>query len=244
MSITSFSNVPYWSICFRVLVPRYLRDGRFHAETRPGTLAAVKASGWRSGRSSAACPLWWLGVLLLPVARQSAVVRAGVAGHRGVEIDGGHRPGFSAFGVSELCSDWLMGAIGRKTTGCAYLRQVLRRRLHSRRAGVPELCQHAQQRLARHGQSLLLIERPVRLVANYTFTLYLLHQPLFLFWGAVCPRRSGRSWFLVHRLCADAAHCGRSRRPPHRKPPLHPARFPVSHDVPPFAGPARGRLPP
>mgnify|MGYP002136027853 CR=1 FL=1 len=61
--------------------------------------------------------------------------------------------------------------------------------------------------------------------------------------GRRCPRRSGRSGFLVHRHCADAAHRGRGRTP-HRKPPLHPARFPVSHDVPPFAGPARGRLPP
>ena len=32
---------------------------------------------------------------------------------------------------------------------------------------------------------LLLIERPVRFLAGYTFTLYLLHQPLFLFWAAV-----------------------------------------------------------
>jgi peptidoglycan/LPS O-acetylase OafA/YrhL len=29
------------------------------------------------------------------------------------------------------------------------------------------------------------IEKPVRLTAAYTFTLYLLHQPLFLFWGSV-----------------------------------------------------------
>lgn len=30
-----------------------------------------------------------------------------------------------------------------------------------------------------------IIERPVKLLASYTFTLYLLHQPLFLFWAAV-----------------------------------------------------------
>ena len=33
--------------------------------------------------------------------------------------------------------------------------------------------------------ALLLVERPVRFLAGYTFTLYLLHQPLFLFWAAV-----------------------------------------------------------
>ncbi len=32
---------------------------------------------------------------------------------------------------------------------------------------------------------LMVIERPVRFLAAYTFTLYLLHQPLFLFWAAV-----------------------------------------------------------
>ena len=45
-------------------------------------------------------------------------------------------------------------------------------------------------------------ERPVRLVANYTFTLYLLHQPLFLFWGAVVhgdPAGPG-FWFTVTAL--------------------------------------------
>jgi len=49
--------------------------------------------------------------------------------------------------------------------------------------------------LAHHGQSLLLIERPVRLVANYTFTIYLLHQPLFLFWGAVVQGDPGGPGF-------------------------------------------------
>ena len=32
---------------------------------------------------------------------------------------------------------------------------------------------------------LLLLERPIRWLAGYTLSLYLLHQPLFLFWAAV-----------------------------------------------------------
>mgnify|MGYP006913822752 CR=1 FL=1 len=39
--------------------------------------------------------------------------------------------------------------------------------------------------LAGAGGWLIAVERPVRLLAACTFTLYLLHQPLFLFWGAV-----------------------------------------------------------
>ena len=32
---------------------------------------------------------------------------------------------------------------------------------------------------------LLAVERPIRFLAGYTLSLYLLHQPMFLFWGAV-----------------------------------------------------------
>ncbi|MDP3224328.1 MAG: hypothetical protein Q8M96_14450, partial [Rubrivivax sp.] len=50
----------------------------------------------------------------------------------------------------------------------------------------------------------LAVENPVRLLAAYTFTLYLLHQPLFLFWGAVLQGdNSGYgNWVLVTLLVA------------------------------------------
>jgi peptidoglycan/LPS O-acetylase OafA/YrhL len=43
------------------------------------------------------------------------------------------------------------------------------------------------------------IATPVRWVAGYTFTLYLLHQPLFLFWGSVIrgDAASATTWWLV-----------------------------------------------
>ena len=49
-----------------------------------------------------------------------------------------------------------------------------------------------------------LIEKPVRLLAAYTFTLYLLHQPFFLFWGAVLRGdiRGYGNWVLVTLLVA------------------------------------------
>jgi peptidoglycan/LPS O-acetylase OafA/YrhL len=40
---------------------------------------------------------------------------------------------------------------------------------------------------------ILQIERPIRFLAGYTLTLYLLHQPLFLFWAAVI-RGNPDSW--------------------------------------------------
>ena len=39
--------------------------------------------------------------------------------------------------------------------------------------------------VANGSRALLFVERPIRFLANYTFTLYLLHQPLLLFWAAV-----------------------------------------------------------
>ena len=51
---------------------------------------------------------------------------------------------------------------------------------------------------------LMRIERPVRWLAGYTFTLYLLHQPLFMFWTAVVrgnPHGSG-FWWMVTGLTA------------------------------------------
>lgn len=39
--------------------------------------------------------------------------------------------------------------------------------------------------LAEVQADISVLEKPIRWVAGYTFTLYLLHQPLFLFWGSV-----------------------------------------------------------
>jgi peptidoglycan/LPS O-acetylase OafA/YrhL len=64
----------------------------------------------------------------------------------------------------------------------------------------------------------LAVERPVRMVAAYTFTLYLLHQPLFLFWGAIVkgdPSGIG-NWALVTALTAASVvvigHFAENRR--------------------------------
>ena len=40
-----------------------------------------------------------------------------------------------------------------------------------------------------------MIASPVRFLANYTFTLYLLHQPLFLFWAAVIRGDPKAPWY-------------------------------------------------
>ena len=62
-------------------------------------------------------------------------------------------------------------------------------------AGIRRLCRDLPLRAEP-------LERAVRFVAGFTFTLYLLHQPLFLFWGAVLTGKTGTlaSWLLVTAL--------------------------------------------
>jgi peptidoglycan/LPS O-acetylase OafA/YrhL len=55
------------------------------------------------------------------------------------------------------------------------------------------------------------VERPVRFLAGYTFTLYLLHQPLFLFWGAVIkgdPSGLGYWWLMTGATVASVGLVG------------------------------------
>ena len=181
ISITSFSNVPYWSICFEFWYYVTFAMVVFMPK-RIGTLAALLAGLAIGPKFMLLAPLWWLGVLLYrwrateewsgPVSMALAVLStAGIVA-------------FHAFGVSEWCSDGLMEVIGKENHRQLTFAKFF---VGDYILGVLVFLNFASMRnvLARHGQSLLLIERPVRVVANYTFTLYLLHQPLFLFWGAV-----------------------------------------------------------
>lgn len=181
LSITSFSNVPYWSICFEfwyyvtfamvVFLPK-----------RVGLLAALGLGLLIGPKLLLLAPLWWLGVLLYrwrasqqwsgPASLVIAVLStAGIIA-------------FHALDVSEQCTDWLIGVIGKETHRQLTFAKFF---VGDYILGVLVFLNFASMRnvLVRHGKSLLLIERPVRLIANYTFTLYLLHQPLFLFWAAV-----------------------------------------------------------
>lgn len=198
VSITSFSNVPYWSICFEFWYYVTFAMVVFMPK-RVGTLAALGVGLALGPKFLLLAPLWWLGVLLYrwrASQRWSGSVSLVIAVLSTVGI-----VAFHAFGVSELCSDWLMGVIGRENHRLLTFAKFF---VGDYILGVLVFLNFASMRnvLARHGQSLLLIERPVRLVANYTFTLYLLHQPLFLFWGAVVhgdPAGPG-FWFTVTAL--------------------------------------------
>jgi peptidoglycan/LPS O-acetylase OafA/YrhL len=200
VSITSFSNVPYWSICYEAWY--YVAFGLLTFLPRRRALALVGALMLLLGPKIAMlAPIWALGVLLYRWRRLAAISErtgwilllastAGIALYLHCDIE--HRAAaplqvllgkhwFEQFAFSRwFIGDYLLGPL------------VM---LHF--AGM--------RRVAGRMSALLLgIEKPVRLLAAYTFTLYLLHQPLFLFWGAVLrgDNRGYGNWLAVTALTA------------------------------------------
>jgi peptidoglycan/LPS O-acetylase OafA/YrhL len=64
---------------------------------------------------------------------------------------------------------------------------------------------------SRLGSLLEPMERPVRFLAGYTLSLYLLHQPLFLFWGSVIqgdPTKHYFWWLTTAMMAASVLAVG------------------------------------
>ena len=181
ISITSFSNVPYWSICYEwwyyvtfaliAFLPR-----RFSLMMAAATLLAI------GPKVILLAPVWWLGVLLY---RWRALQSLSVALSWWLVV--GSIAGIGLFHQSSIVdnvSAWLKGLVGndlhRDLTFSKYF-------LTDYLLGLLVFINFAgMRRVAAHTARLFtLIERPVRFLASYTFSLYLLHQPVFLFWAAL-----------------------------------------------------------
>jgi len=181
ISITSFSNVPYWSICYEMWY--YVAFGFLvFLPRRIGVTATVIAACLLGPKIVLLAPLWALGVVvyrwqaprgwsprlswLLFLSSTLLIVL------------------YHAFDVSGSLTTWLAHALGaelhRNLTFSKffpgdYLLGIL----------VATNFMAARNVAPAFEAPLARIARPVQAVASYTFTLYLLHQPLFLFWGAV-----------------------------------------------------------
>jgi peptidoglycan/LPS O-acetylase OafA/YrhL len=200
ISITFFSNVPYWSIAFEfwyyvlfALVMFVPSRWRWWAVGAMALLVGPKIV--------LLAPVWWAGVLLyrwawprtwsMPVSWLVAVsaTAAIVVTH--------------AAGLYEFTAEITRKALGNER----FLELTFARfALGDYLLGTLVFLQFAAVRnVAQQLAPLLLaIERPVRWLAGYTFTLYLLHQPLFLFWTSVVrgdPKGHG-FWWTVTALTA------------------------------------------
>lgn len=181
VSITSFSNVPYWSICYEawyyigfaliVFLPK-----------RFGFVAVVSLVIILGPKIVLLAPIWALGVILY---RWKSLQNMS-------EIMGWVLVLVSGLGL------WIFGQVEATERAAAYFRNIVGAELHAQFTfskffptdyilGILVFLNFAGMRgvSARIAPLLLKIERPVRFLAGYTLTLYLLHQPLFLFWGSV-----------------------------------------------------------
>jgi peptidoglycan/LPS O-acetylase OafA/YrhL len=193
ISITSFSNTPYWSICYEwwyyvtfamvMFLPR-----------RIGWIAAAATLLAIGPKLILLAPIWWLGVLLyrwqrlreLSLWTSWSLIILSVVGLVFMETSG------VTDRASEGFKNWVGADLYRELTFSKwfisdYILGVL---IFMNFAGVRNVA-------AAQGKFILVIEKPVRLVANYTFTLYLLHQPLFLFWAALIHGDPLGPWYWI-----------------------------------------------
>lgn len=202
ISITSFSNVPYWSICYEIWY--YAAFGILMFMPRRTAIALLLLLAAALGpKIILLAPIWCMGVLLYywQAPRRlsteaswwlfSGTVAAIVL--------------FHYHGVSPAMTEWLKAQMGpdlhreftfSKFFPADYILGIL---VAANFAAMRNLAAQIEP-------FTQIIERPVKTLASYTFTLYLLHQPLFLFWAAVLRGDpSGHSYWLATTVLMAAS---------------------------------------
>jgi peptidoglycan/LPS O-acetylase OafA/YrhL len=181
VSIMSFSNVPYWSLCYEVWY--YVLFG-FWVFARKG-----QRIWWCAGvalllgpKILLLAPVWWMGVWLYHDRRLKSLstpVSAVLAVVSGLGIFA-----FCAFDLTYFFADHM-----KEWLGDYWYHEMAFSRyfIGDYPLGVMIVLHFAGMRgiAAWIAPLLLPFEAPIRNVAAYTFTLYLMHDPLLLFWGAV-----------------------------------------------------------
>lgn len=183
IAITSFSNVPFWSICYEgwyyvafgilTFLPRHL-----------GILSLTLLAAFLGPKILLLAPLWGAGVLLYKMTRlrtlsmrQSWILVigswVGLAMFFVIDVPGI----WSKYFIALVGQKWYEEFNFSKFFGADYILGLL---IFANFAGMKKTSQSLPLFFIR-------IEKPVRIVAKYTFSLYLFHQPLLLFWGAVFP---------------------------------------------------------
>ena len=181
VSMTSFSNVPYWSICYEGWY--YIGFGVLTFMPRNRAWALIGLITLVLGpKILLLAPVWAMGVWLFRSPRLAGLSEA--AGWALVAATVAAISAFIVLDVEHAVAARLQALIGKPwfdqlTFSRFFISDYL--------LGLLVMLHFAGMRRVstRLSRLLLGIERPVKAVAAFTFTLYLLHQPLFLFWGAV-----------------------------------------------------------
>jgi peptidoglycan/LPS O-acetylase OafA/YrhL len=200
VSITPFSNVPYWSICYEAWY--YVAFGILSFARAPIAMKLVCVVAFVVGpKIVLLAPIWAMGVALYRSRSLAGVTESlgwllALASAAGIAM-------FHGLGIDHSMGAWLELQLGKaQTRELAFSNNFIADNLLGllvtlHLAGVRAIA----PRLA---GPLLAIERPVKVLASYTFTLYLLHQPLLLFWGAVLRGNpvTAANWFAITGLVA------------------------------------------
>ena len=200
VSITSFSNVPYWSICYEFWY--YVAFGALVFLPRRKAWLVIAALALLLGpKLLLLAPVWAMGVVLYrwqrlaDISLRTAWVLVvgtviGIACY--LQLDVEHRAG-AVFEALVGKTRFIEFTFSRFFLGDYLLGLLVMLHFAGMRKVAPVV-----------GQVLIVCERPIRLLAAYTFTLYLLHQPLFLFWGSVLrlDNKGYTAWLLTTLLVA------------------------------------------
>jgi len=181
VSITFFSNVPYWSIAFEAWYYVLFAMATFLPRGRRalGVLAVCAIAG---PKLVLLLPVWWSGVWLyrwnwlrersIGFAWSLATIGAvAIVLTHAIDLYGTWSRSFESW-IGPRWFEQLTFA--RFFIGDYLLAALVFMQFAGMRIVAPTLAPFFQS-----------IERPIRYLASYTFTLYLLHQPLLLFWAAI-----------------------------------------------------------
>jgi peptidoglycan/LPS O-acetylase OafA/YrhL len=200
VSITSFSNVPYWSICYEMWY--YVAFGLLvFFPLRVGLALTALLALLLGPKMLLLAPVWGAGVLLQrwgALQRMPQTLAWVLAGVSVIGIVLFHWAGVEPW-VTARMKAWLGPELHTNLTFSKFflsdylLTALVFLNFASMRCLGPQLA-----------LALGWLESPIRTLAAYTLTLYLLHQPLFLFWAAVLRGDPGGHgyWSAVTALVA------------------------------------------
>jgi peptidoglycan/LPS O-acetylase OafA/YrhL len=201
VSIMSFSNVPYWSLCYEFWYYVLFAIVTFTAG-RTRVLLAGAVMLLLGPKILLLAPAWVAGVVLFRWQWLRALKPL-----PGALLFAASWPAywlFHQYGLTEVGSGWLLKLVGphlhqqmafSKFFMTDYLLALI---VVANFAGMRALADVA-------ARPLRAIEPVIRPLAAYTFSAYILHQPLMQFYAALINGDPGRPWFYAGTMLATFA---------------------------------------
>lgn len=181
ISITSFSNVPYWSLCYEMWYYVLFAIWAF-ARGRQRLFLLAGACLIVGHKILLLAPIWLMGVALY---RWEAPKRMGEPAAWAALL-------LSSLGIflwqwyqlTDFFTDQLKLAIGAEAHKQLAFSKFF---IGDYFLGILVMANFAAfRRLSEYFAGLMgLVEKPVKFLAGFTFSIYIFHQPLILFWAAI-----------------------------------------------------------